>query len=122
MNQTTIEKASELIDEIKASESYQALLKLDQAIQLDTHCQALIDTFQTCQSQFESIKQYGKFHPEYKMYSRALMDAKEALYSEPLIVEYKRLQRALQATLDTVAEALSQAVSPYIKTQTSIKI
>ncbi len=122
MNQTTIEKAYELIDEIKQSKPYQAFIEVNNQIAQDSNIKLLIDVFQTAQEHYYSVKQYGTHHPDYARYSKQLIDAKETLYNNPLVKEYKQLEKALQQTLDTIAAELSHAVSKYIKTQTSIKI
>jgi cell fate (sporulation/competence/biofilm development) regulator YlbF (YheA/YmcA/DUF963 family) len=115
MKQNAIEKTYELVDEIKAMDSYQRLIELKRMIDQDELILSLISSFQKEHQRFEETSKYGKYHPDLKEVQRSFQQAKQELYTHPVVQEYKQLEKELQQVLHHVSKEIATAISSKIK-------
>ena len=117
MKQEIFTLAYELVDEIKASDTYRAYRRADQAARESEEVQKLSRAFKETEELYNDAKQYGKHHPDLKKRQTDFQEAKKALYSHPLVKDQKEKERALQTMLDEIGRRLADTVSPRLKFQ-----
>lgn len=115
MNNIVLNAVDELILEIKSLPEYKRLLVLKQLIEQDDSLNILIKDFDKWKKKYEATSIYGEHHPDLKSIKIELAKAKEILFQEPLIQEYKSLEKKLQKALDQVSKEIAQAVSPKVR-------
>lgn len=115
MKQEVIEKTYELIEEIKSTPKYKRLMKLKEIIESDQSIRDLIQSFQKWNAKFEEVSKYGKYHPDLKQVQLSFKEAKEKLYTNIVVREYKSLENDLQKELDHISASIAQAISKKIK-------
>ena len=115
MKQEIIEKTYELVDEIKKQTSYQKLIELKNIIEKNKEIIELINTFEKLNIKYTEVVKYGKYHPDLKRTQQEFSEAKIALYTNPLVKEYKALEKELQKELDLISSEIATSVSKKIK-------
>lgn len=115
MKQEIIEKTYELVDELKAQDSYKRILELKKEIDQNPEIKKLVEAFQKLNIKFEEVSKYGKYHPDLKTVQQDFSKAKTALYTNEIVKEYKTLEKDLQRTLDHCSSEIATAVSAKIK-------
>ena len=115
MKQEIIEKTYQLVDEIKALDSYKRLLQLKQFIDNNDEVKELIYQFQKEHQKYEETSKYGKYHPDLKKVQLSFQKAKEELYTNELVMEYKQLEKELQNVLHHISKEIAETVSAKIK-------
>lgn len=115
MEQKLINITYDLVDEIKQSKAYTRLIELQECMSNDQHLQQLITQFNKSKTKYDDISKYGKYHPDLKSVQVQFSEDKNSLYSHPVIVEYKQLERDIQSLLNHVSKEIAQAVSTKIK-------
>ncbi|MDE7263436.1 MAG: YlbF family regulator [Anaeroplasmataceae bacterium] len=92
---------------------FQRLLELKSQIQ-----QVLVKkiiAFKTAEAKYLEAKDYGKYHPNLEEYQKKFMETKTALYSDPLVKEYKKLEMKIQDKLNQDINVLKGSVSKTFK-------
>lgn len=115
MKQKIIEKTYDVVEEIKSTNEYQRLLELHREIAGDKEVQELISIFQKYNKKYEEVSKYGKYHPDIKKVQQEFSVAKENLYSNEVIKEYKKLENQIQKTLNHISKELATNISSKIK-------
>lgn len=115
MDSVLILKTYEVVDEIKQSKTYQRLIELNQIINSNQEIILLLQSFDSIKEKYQETSKYGKYHPDLKKVQLELASKKEEVYSHPIIIEFKQLEKDLQKTLDHISSEIAQAVSPKIK-------
>ena len=115
MKQEIIEKTYELVEEIKSKKEYKKLLELHKIIETDQHIKELITIFQKYNDKYNEVSKYGKYHPDLKKVSKEFAQAKENLYSNEIVKEYKTLENLIQKEFNNISKELATSISPKIK-------
>ena len=98
-------------DEILLLPICQTYKKLQQEIKTNSEIIELINKFEIAKEAYADVERYGgKYHPDYKIVSQQLIEAKSNLFQNPYIKELKKCEREIQLILDNIAKSLSQAV------------
>ncbi len=115
MDQTKIELAYELVDEIKTSEDYKRYLDALNKVETNPEVQRLSKHFKEAEEKYNEAKQYGVHHPDLKQRQRQFQETKKILFEHPDVQDYKVREKTLQQKLDTVASKLASSISKRIK-------
>ncbi len=115
MKDTVLNKVYDLVDEIKSRKEYIRLLELKKIMENDSLIVNLINDFNKCKVKFEEVSKYGKHHPDLKKVQLELASIKTEVFTNEIIVEYKKLEKEIQKILDDVSRKIAQSVSPKIK-------
>lgn len=115
MEQQVIEKVYDVIDEMKQSSSYKRLLVLRQQIEESDAIQEKVNAFQQWNDAYNDVKKYGKYHPDLQQTRSRFRHAKQTLYEDPIVAEYKQLEQAIQQQLDSISMQIAHAISLKIK-------
>lgn len=115
METKLIELAYEVSDEIKDRFEYKRLLEIKAMTEEDPTLIYLITEFTKAKVKYEEVQKYGKYHPDLKRVQLLLQKTKEALYTNELVVEYKKLEKVIQKVLNDVSMRIATAVSENIK-------
>jgi len=115
MKQTWLNATYDLIEEIKAQDNYKRLVALNEQIATSEEIQRLVAAFRTTSERYEESKKYGTYHPDLKRDQLAFSEAKQNLYTHPVVMEYKRLEKDLQRQLDEISTTIATSISPKIK-------
>jgi len=98
-------------DEILLLPICQTYKKLQQEIKTNSEINELIHKFEIAKEAYADVERYGgKYHPDYKMVSQQLIEAKSNLFQNPYIKEFKKCEREIQLILDDIAQKISRAV------------
>ena len=115
MKDTVLNIVYDLVDEIKSKEEYKRLLELKKIMDNDPYIIELIEKFNKSKIKFEEVSKYGKYHPDLKKVQLELAEIKTEVFTNKVILEYKKLEKDLQKILDDTSKAIAQGVSPNIK-------
>lgn len=115
MNSELLQKTYELIDEIKSLKQYKRLKELSLIINQNQEIRTMIETFNKYKLKYEEASKYGSHHPDLKQIQINLKDAKEILYNNDIIKEYKDCEKQIQSILNNVSKEIAQTVSNKIK-------
>jgi len=91
------------------------LLELKHYIDNDEEIVNLIEKFNKVKIKYDEVQKYGKYHPDLKKVQLSLVEVKEELYTNKIVVEYKKLEKVIQDELDEVSKRIAKAVSDNIK-------
>ena len=98
-------------DEILLLPICQTYKKLQQEIKNNSEINELINKFEIAKEAYADVERYGgKYHPDYKMVSQQLIEAKSNLFQNPYIKEFKKCEREIQLILDDIAQKISRVV------------
>lgn len=111
-------QAYRAIEEIAADPRLIELRRLNEAIK--TTNQREIEAFNRAKDVYERIeREGGSYHPEYKVASRTLSEAKQALYRTQEVKRYLELERQINDELQAFLERIASSISQEIKTSNS---
>lgn len=115
MNQELIMKTYDVIDEIKSSKTYKRMQILYNDINSNEMIIEFVKEFNKAKIKFEETSKYGKYHPDLKDAQKNLLVAKEKLYTNDIVKEYKACEKEIQSILNSISKDIAQAVSYKIK-------
>ncbi len=104
-----LELAEKYADTLIKSEEFQRMLQMKE--QIKKTLSGKIMAFKTAEAKYLEAKEYGKYHPDLMKYQKEFVEKKKSLYEEPLIQEYKALERSIQVKLDRDMDDLKQSIS-----------
>ena len=107
------EKSSLFAKEIIDSSEFVELLRLKEEI--SNNIPDLLENFKKAKEMYEQVSQYSTYHPDYKKVKMELVKAKEVLYTNPLVIEYKRYERLIQEKMVKASKEILNAISNNIK-------
>lgn len=105
--------ADKYADSIIHSVDFQNLLSLNKEIKLQLKNKII--AFKTAESKYLDAKQYGNYHPNFAEYQERFSKTKKALYEEPLVKKYKKLEFEIQKKLDNDINDLKKCISNKFK-------
>lgn len=112
MNELMYDKLDEFINEFINNEEFKRLKELKKIIDLELKDE--IKDFNIASYKLEEASKYGKYHPDLERLRKDLSLKKEALYSNPLVKEYLKLERLIQNELDSFTNEMALAISNKI--------
>ena len=115
METRVLDKTYDLVEEIKQTKDYNRLLQLDKILKTDPTLIVLIESFNRIKEKYDDVSKYGKYHPDLKSVQLELAKQKEEVYTNPIIKEYKQLEKDLQNRLDQISKEIANCVSSKIK-------
>jgi len=115
METRVLDKTYDLVEEIKQTKDYNRLLELDKILKTDPTLIVLIESFNRIKEKYDDVSKYGKYHPDLKPVQLELAKQKEEVYTNPIIKEYKQLEKDLQNRLDQISKEIANCVSSKIK-------
>ena len=107
------EKSSLFAKEIIDSNDFVELLRLKEEI--SKSIPELLENFKKAKEKYEEVIEYSTYHPDYKKVKMELVKAKEALYTNPLVIEYKRYEKIIQEKMNEASKEILNAISNNIK-------
>ena len=102
------EKSDALALELMSTNEFKELLELKEKI--NNSIPDLLQNFQKAKEKYEEVSKYSSYHPDLKKTRLELVAAKEALYTNELVVRYKELERIIQQKLNEVATIIAQSI------------
>ena len=105
--------AEEYADSVIESEDFKRYIELKEEIRKTLGMKII--AFKTKEAKYVEAKSYGNYHPDLKRYQEEFQIAKTNLYSHPLMVEYKELERKIQSKLDEDLNDLKSTISNKFK-------
>ncbi len=116
-----IMQAYEVLDEFLKNPTY-VQIKSYNAI-INQKYKSEIQAFQTAKEAYDVImNEGGSYHPDFKMASKRLSEAKAYLYAMPEVQAYFDLEKQFQDELNQFLGDLSASISPHIKAPNKIGI
>lgn len=109
-----INKTYEYVDALKNTKEYQQLLMLKKEI--DYGLKDLIKNFKDAEQKYREALKFGKYHPDLAKYQVEFSKAKEILFSNELVQEYKKLEGIIQANLNELVQEIKKNISKKFKT------
>ena len=75
----------------------------------------LVNRFNKAKEKYEEVSKYSTYHPDYRKVKLELVDAKEKLYTNELVIKYKEIERKIQEKLNEASQEIVKAISNNIK-------
>ena len=100
-------------NEITSSNEFKELLELKERI--NKEIPLLVEAFKKAREKYEEVSKYSSYHPDLKRVRNELVAAKEALYTNPLVIKYKELEKEIQNKLNDVAHEIAKTISANSK-------
>ena len=107
------EKSSLFAKEIIDSPDFVELLRLKEEI--SKTIPNLLENFKKAKEKYEEVSLYSTYHPDYKKVKMDLVKAKEALYTNELVIEYKKYEKMIQEKMNLASKEILKAISNNIK-------
>lgn len=115
MNLELLNKTYDLVDEIKNLPIYIRMIELNKQMKESKSISTLVDVFNRVKTKYDEVSKYGKHHPDLKKVQIELKDAKENLYNNDIIKEYKNCERQIQKVLNNISKEIANTISHKIK-------
>lgn len=109
-----LQAAWDAADELKASEPYQTMRSAWNVIESDPRIKRLRDEFETAKSKLDAIRPYGKYHPDFKTASEALVHAKAAYQGTDAYQAYVAAKSVLDDQLRAFSRRLNALIDPLL--------
>jgi cell fate (sporulation/competence/biofilm development) regulator YlbF (YheA/YmcA/DUF963 family) len=107
------EKSANFANEIMSSSEFKELLEIKEKI--SKSIPQLVDEFRIAKEKYEEVSKYSIYHPDLEKVRARLVRAKEALYTNSLVIRYKELEKEIQKKLNLVAQEIAEVISANIK-------
>ena len=107
------EKSSLFAKEIMASDEFLELLKIKEEISIKIP--NLLEDFKKAKEKYEEVSVYSTYHPDYKKVKLELVQAKEALYTNELVIAYKKCEKLIQEKMNEASLEILKSISNNIK-------
>jgi cell fate (sporulation/competence/biofilm development) regulator YlbF (YheA/YmcA/DUF963 family) len=107
------DKSVAFANEITSSSEFLELLSIKKRI--EEEIPKLVEEFKIAKEKYEEVSKYSSYHPDLKAVRGRLVKAKEALYSNSLVIRYKELEKEIQNKLNEVAQEIAKTISANIK-------
>lgn len=100
-------------NEVMESPEFKELQEIKELI--STTIVDLLEEFKKAKEKYEEVQKYGTYHPDYRKVKLELVKAKEALYTNSLVIRYKELEKIIQEKLNIAANEIAKAISINVK-------
>ena len=107
------EKSSLLAKEIMSSSEFTELIRLKEEI--SKQIPDLLERFKKAKEKYEEVSLYSEYHPDYKKVKLELVKAKEALYTNELVIAYKKCEKLIQEKMNEASQEILKSISNNIK-------
>lgn len=107
------EKSSLFAQEIMSSSEFLELLRLKEEI--SKQIPDLLERFNKAKEKYEEVNLYSEYHPDYKKVKLELVQAKEALYTNELVIAYKKSEKLIQEKMNEASLEILKSISNNIK-------
>ena len=107
------EKSVGFANEIMESTEFKELLSIKEEISIKIP--QLLEDFKKAKEKYEEVSIYSTYHPDYRKVKLELVRAKEALYTNELVIRYKELEKKIQEKLNVASKEIAKAISNNIK-------
>lgn len=115
MDQTILLQAAwDAVDELKASEPYQTMRSAWSWIESDPITKRLRDDFEAAKAKMDSIRPYGKYHPDFHKASAALLNAKAQYQGSDAYKTYIAAKSVLDDVLREFSRRLNALIDPLL--------
>ena len=107
------DKSARYAEEIMSSNEFVELLKLKD--QISNEIPEILEEFKKAKEKYEEVSKDSSYHPDLEKTRARLVKAKENLYTNPLVIRYKELEKEIQKQLNLVAQEIAEVISDNIK-------
>ena len=107
------DKSVAFANEITASDEFKELMRVKE--QINDEIPQLVNDFKVAKDKYDEVMKYSSYHPDLKKVRGELVRAKEALYTNPLVIRYKELEKEIQNKLNEVAQEIAKTISANVK-------
>jgi len=107
------EKSVDFAKEIMETAEFKELICLKEKIY--STIPNLLENFKKAKEKYEEVSVYSTYHPDYRKIKLELVKAKEALYTNELVIKYKKLEKEIQVKMDAASKEILKAISNNIK-------
>ena len=107
------EKSVDFAKEIMETEEFKELLRVKEEISLTIP--NLLEDFKKAKEKYEEVSVYSAYHPDYRKVKLELVKAKEALYTNELVIKYKKLEKEIQEKMNAASKEILKAISINVK-------
>ncbi|TXL67579.1 YlbF family regulator [Cerasibacillus terrae] len=84
-------------------------------LQYDQTAQGLIRDFVNIKDDYEDVKRFGRYHPDYNEIMKNVRATKRKMDLNEKVAQFKVAERNIQRLLDDVSEVIANSVSENIK-------
>lgn len=109
-----LDKADDVVQMIINSDVMQQYRADKQALNNDEEAQNLINRFLNIKEQYEDVRRFGTYHPDYNEIMKNIRSIKRNMDMNQFVAAFKRAERDLQHFLDDISECIAKSVSDDI--------
>lgn len=110
-----IEEAYKLAQMINDSQEVAQYLAAKQRMEQDEEAQRLRKLFMQKKEQYEEVRRFGTYHPDFDRVSKEVRETKRALEMLDTVQAFKTAENRLDEMLYEVSRTIADAVSPSVK-------
>lgn len=110
-----LDQAEHIGQLINLSEQMENYNQAKKQLAEDKEAQALIATFEKKKDQYEEVKRFGRYHPDYSKITKEIRVIKREVDMHDTVAAFKIAERDIQMLLDDVSERIAFSVSKQIK-------
>ena len=71
--------------------------------------------FNKAKENYDEVVKFSSYHPDLKKRQLELVKAKEALYTNELVMKYKKLEKEIQEKMNVASKEILKAISNNVK-------
>lgn len=105
-----IMKTYEVSDEILQNEIFKELDRLNLKLENSTEVSVLMKKFNSFNEKYLSASKYKEHYPDFDVLKKSLSKAKEELYSNRIVKEYKNCEKNIENILNDITTKISNVI------------
>lgn len=109
-----LDKTDELLQMIIHSDVMKQYQDAKNRLDDNEDAQNLINRFLNIKEDFEEVRRFGTYHPDYNNIMKNVRSVKRNMDMNPFVANFKRAERELQRFLDEISEYIARSVSDNI--------
>lgn len=109
-----LDKTDELLQMIIHSDVMKQYQDAKNRLDHNADAQNLINRFSNIKEDFEEVRRFGTYHPDYNNIMKNVRSVKRNMDMNPFVANFKRTERELQRFLDEISEYIARSVSDNI--------
>lgn len=107
------EKSVGFANEIMETTEFKELIRIKE--EMTKSIPNLLEDFKKAKEKYEEVSIYSTYHPDYRKIKLELVKAKEALYTNELVIRYKELEKKIQEKMNFASKEIVKVISKNIK-------
>lgn len=121
INETTFamfDQIDLIVSQLKKSAVFQAYLVAKHQLAHNQTAQAKVKALQEAKADYDQIKDYGQYAPDYRQVRRRAQKAQRVVALDPSVAVFRQCELDLQTVLDEISVTIANSISKDIMVAT----